>query len=91
MRTKAAKLVNSLTTVANKNILDPEAVFQAGQSLLAFGENADKLPDVLNRIALISRATGKDFNELATIYGKARTAGKRSTRKTSTNSLRPQT
>jgi len=72
---KAAKLVNSLTTVANKNILDPEAVFQAGQSLLAFGENADKLPDVLNRIALISRATGKDFNELATIYGKARTAG----------------
>ena len=72
---KAARLVNDLTSVANRNILDPEAVFQAGQSLLAFGENAERLPDVLNRIALISRATGKDFNELATIYGKARTAG----------------
>jgi tape measure domain-containing protein len=72
---KAAKLVNALTSVANKNILNPEDVFQAGQSLLAFGENADRLPDVLNRVAIIARATGKDFNELATIYGKARTAG----------------
>ena len=72
---KAAKLVNDLTGVANRNILDPEQVFKAGQSLLAFGESADKLPKVLERIALIGRATGKDFGELSLIYGKARTAG----------------
>lgn len=72
---KAAKLVTDLQAVANRNILDPEQVFQAGQSLLAFGESADRLPATLERIALISRATGKDFNELALIYGKARTAG----------------
>lgn len=72
---KAAKLVNDLTGVANRNILDPEQVFRAGQSLLAFGESADKLPATLERIALIGRATGKDFNELALIYGKARTSG----------------
>ena len=72
---KAAKLVNDLTGVANRNILDPEQVFKAGQSLLAFGESAEKLPATLERVALIGRATGKDFNELALIYGKARTAG----------------
>jgi tape measure domain-containing protein len=72
---KAAKLVNDLTGVANRNILDPEQVFKAGQSLLAFGESAEKLPATLERIALIGRATGKDFNELALIYGKARTSG----------------
>jgi len=72
---KAAQLVNDLTGVANRNILDPEQVFKAGQSLLAFGESAEKLPATLERIALIGRATGKDFNELALIYGKARTAG----------------
>ena len=72
---KAAQLVNDLTGVANRNILDPEQVFKAGQSLLAFGESAEKLPATLERIALIGRATGKDFNELALIYGKARTSG----------------
>ena len=72
---KAARLVTDLQGLANKNILNADEVFKAGQSLLAFGESADKLPDVLNRIALISRATGKDFSELAIIYGKARTAG----------------
>jgi len=72
---KAARLVNDLTGVANRNILDPEQVFKAGQSLLAFGEAADRLPATLERIALIGRATGKDFNELALIYGKARTSG----------------
>lgn len=72
---KAARLVTDLQGLANKNILNADEVFKAGQSLLAFGESADKLPDVLNRIALISRATGKDFSELSIIYGKARTAG----------------
>jgi len=72
---KAARLVNDLTGVSNRNILDPEQVFKAGQSLLAFGEAADRLPATLERIALIGRATGKDFNELALIYGKARTSG----------------
>ena len=72
---KAAKLVTDLQGLANRNILNVEEVFQAGQSLLAFGEAADRLPATLERIALISRATGKDFSELTLIYGKARTAG----------------
>ena len=72
---KAAKLVTDLQGLANRNILNPEEVFQAGKSLLAFGEAADKLPNVLERIALISKATGKNFSELSTIYGKARTSG----------------
>ncbi len=71
----ASILVSKLSDVASKNLINTENIFQAGQSLLAFGESAERLPDVLDRISIISRATGKDFNDLAVIYGKARTSG----------------
>lgn len=69
------KVLGSLIDTANRNFLDTGEVIEAGKSLLAFGEAADNLPSVLTRIADISAATGKNFNELALIYGKARTAG----------------
>lgn len=72
---KAKGVVADLTGFAQKKFLDTENVFQAGKGLLAFGESADNLTPVLSRIADLSAATGKDFNELVTIYGKARTAG----------------
>lgn len=72
---KANEIVGTLTSVANKNFLPVEDVLQAGKALIAFGETADNLPAVLGRIADVSAATGKNFNELATIYGKARTSG----------------
>jgi tape measure domain-containing protein len=72
---EAEKIVNSLIATGQKNFIPTEDILAAGKSLLAFGENADNLPDVLGRIADISAATGKNFNELANIYGKARTSG----------------
>lgn len=72
---KAKGIVADLTAFAGKKFLDSGEVFQAGKALLAFGESADNITPVLGRIADIAAATGKDFNELATIYGKARTAG----------------
>lgn len=72
---KANEIIGTLTSVANKNFLPVDDVLQAGKALIAFGENADNLPAVLGRIADVSAATGKNFNELATIYGKARTSG----------------
>jgi len=72
---EADKIVNQLIATGQKNFIPTDDILQAGKALLAFGESADNLPDVLGRIADISAATGKDFNELTTIYGKARAAG----------------
>ena len=51
-----------------------EEVQNAGRALLAFGEQNKNLIPVLERIGDISAGTGKNFNELALIYGKARAA-----------------
>lgn len=72
---KAADVVGRLQAFAGKKILDSQDVLNAGKSLLAFGEEADNLENVLSRVADISAATGKNFGELVTIYGKARAAG----------------
>lgn len=72
---KAADVVGRLQAFAGKKILDSQEVLNAGKSLLAFGEESDNLENVLSRVADISAATGKNFGELVTIYGKARAAG----------------
>lgn len=72
---RADQVLASLNKTAQENFLPVADVQAAGKALLAFGEEADNLPAVLTRVANISAATGKNFNELATIYGKARTQG----------------
>ena len=72
---EADKIVNNLVATGQKNFIPTDQILSAGKALLAFGENADDLPNVLTRIANVSAATGKNFNELTTIYGKARAAG----------------
>lgn len=72
---KAGDIVSRLQGFSAAKFLDTGEVLQAGKALLAFGEEADNLEPVLSRVADISAATGKNFNELVTIYGKARAAG----------------
>lgn len=72
---KAGDAVGKLQAFARAKFLDTGAVLQAGKSLLAFGEDVENLETVLSQIADISAATGKNFNELVTIFGKARAAG----------------
>lgn len=72
---EADKIVNELVATAGKNFLPTGDVLDAGKALVSFGENARDLPDILGRIADVSAATGKNFNELTTIYGKARESG----------------
>lgn len=72
---KAGDAVGRLQAFAGKKFLNTQDVLQAGKSLLAFGENVENLETVLSEIADISAATGKNFNELVTIFGKARAAG----------------
>lgn len=54
---------------------EPEQVNKAGKALLAFGFETEQLVPLMTKIGDVASGTGKDFNELATIYGKARVAG----------------
>jgi tape measure domain-containing protein len=68
-------VLRDLANFAARTPLDTGEVQQAGKALLGFGESAKNLVPVLERIGNIAAGTGKDFNELTLIYGKARTAG----------------
>jgi tape measure domain-containing protein len=72
---KAKEVFAELEQFSIKTPFTPEQVNQAGKALLAFGEPVEQLTTSLQRIGDVSAATGKDFNELAVIYGKARVQG----------------
>lgn len=72
---QATKVLSDLQKFSSLTPFTGEQVQNAGRALLAFGEDANNLVPVLTRIGDISAATGKNFNELAVIYGKARTQG----------------
>jgi len=72
---KAKEVFADLEEFSIKTPFTPEEVNQAGKALLAFGEPVEGLTSTLERIGDVSAATGKNFNELAVIYGKARTQG----------------
>lgn len=72
---KADVVIGKLNEFSNVTPFDNASVLRAGKGLLAFGETADNLIPTLKKIGDISAGTGKDFNELAVIYGKAKVAG----------------
>jgi hypothetical protein len=72
---KGNAVISKLNEFANVTPFDNEQVISAGRSLLAFGVQSEALIPTLTSIGDISSAVGKDFNELTTIYGKAKTAG----------------
>ena len=73
---KAQKAIKDLNEFSIRTPFEPEQVNQAGRALLAFGVSQDIVIDKLGRIGNIAAGTGKDFNELTLIYGKARAAGR---------------
>lgn len=72
---KADDLLGKLTQFAAETPFQQDQINSAATALLAFGESEQTVIDRLREIGDLSAATGKDFNELATIYGKARVAG----------------
>jgi tape measure domain-containing protein len=72
---KADAVLGKLQRFADKTPYDTAQVNQAGKALLAFGVSANQLVPTLTKIGDVASGTGKDFNELAIIYGKARVAG----------------
>jgi len=72
---KANASIAQLNEFANVTPFDNAQVLQAGKGLLAFGVAQDKIIPSLRKIGDIAAGSGKDFNELSTIYGKAKIAG----------------
>lgn len=72
---KGNEVIAQLQKFSLATPFDDDQVLAAGKSLLAFGVGTDELQSKLTAIGNISSATGKNFNELTTIYGKAKTAG----------------
>lgn len=72
---KANQVIADLNKFSAVTPFTSDQVLQAGKSLLAFGLEAEKLQDTLRAVGDVSAGTGKDFNELALIYGKAMTSG----------------
>ena len=72
---KADALLGQLNRFSAQTPFSSEQVNDAAKALLAFGVSEEKVIENLKEIGTIAAATGKDFNELTTIYGKARTAG----------------
>jgi len=69
------KVLEDLQKFSGATPFTGKEVQTAGKALLAFGIDAENLIPTLTRIGDISAGTGKNFNELAIIYGKARTQG----------------
>lgn len=72
---KAKQVLKELNEFSLKTPFTPVEVNDAGKALLAFGVNADKLIPTLGAIGDLSAGTGKNFNELAVIFGKAKVQG----------------
>ena len=72
---KAEQVLAQLNEFSLATPFTPTQVQEAGKALLAFGITADQLQPSLKAIGDIAAGTGKDFNELSVIYGKARTQG----------------
>lgn len=67
---KAAKLLSDLSKSPLQSAFDPAAVTSAAKSLLGFNVEADQVPALLEKIGTVSKATGRDFGELAVLIGK---------------------
>jgi tape measure domain-containing protein len=72
---KGQQVLQTLEQFSVKTPFTPDQVAEAGKALLAFGEPVEALEPTLQKIGDLAAGTGKDFNELTVIYGKARVAG----------------
>jgi len=72
---KGNAVLAQLQKFAQITPFDDNQVIGAGRQLLAFGEDAKSLNPILTKLGNISSATGKDFGELVSIYGKNKLSG----------------
>ncbi|MBD1871937.1 tape measure protein [Nodosilinea sp. FACHB-131] len=73
---KAQAVLSELSDFAATTPFDLPGVRAAGQQLLAFGFVPEALTENLTRLGDVAAGVNTDFGELATIYGKAKVAGR---------------
>ena len=73
---KANALLGQMQKFANVTPFNTAEVVSAGQTLLGFGVAAGDVVSQIKMLGDISAGTGKDLNELASIYGKTLAKGK---------------
>ena len=72
---KGNQAIANLQKFALDTPFEDEQVISAGRQLLAFGEKAETINPILTKLGNISSATGKDFNELVSLWGKNKLSG----------------
>lgn len=71
----AKSKIKELQDFADVSPFDTPQVIGAGKALLGLGVDAKNLMPTMKTLGDISAGTGKDFNELAVMYGKMKSAG----------------
>ena len=71
----AAKFKQDLKTLGTQTPLEFPELADAGQKLVAFGEDAKDVPATLRRIGDVATGVGAPIGEIAELYGKARVQG----------------
>ena len=72
---KGNKLIAKLNQFANVTPFDNAQIIQAGKGLLATGIEADKITTKLQTLGDISAGSGKDLNELVSLFNKVKAGG----------------
>lgn len=72
---KGNAVIADLQKFALDTPFEDDQVISAGRQLLAFGEKAESINPILTKLGNISSATGKDFNELVSMWGKNKLSG----------------
>ena len=73
---KAEQTLAKLRELGAQTPFEFPELADAGRKLIAFGENADTVPDTLRRIGDVSAGIQAPINEIAELYGKARVQGR---------------
>ncbi|MBR4665246.1 MAG: tape measure protein [Lentisphaeria bacterium] len=73
---KGDAMMAKLDRFSNSTPYSGDQVNQAAKTLLAFGISAGSVEEELRKVGDVAAGTGKDFNELANIYGKVFAKGK---------------
>ena len=73
---KAEQTLAKLRELGAQTPFEFPELADAGRKLIAFGENADSVPETLRRIGDVSAGVQAPVNEIAELYGKARVQGR---------------
>jgi len=73
---KGDAMMAKLDRFSNSTPYSGDQVNQAAKTLLAFGVSAGNVEQELRKVGDVAAGSGKDFNELAAIYGKVFARGK---------------